>query len=695
MAPDFRHDLPLLKAAMMIRSSFLQRLLTAVTAALTLQLTGCAKDIPAFTPPQQRTVAASEQPWPKNQYLVLAYHSIEDKVADQTYLAVRTDQLIAQLQWLKKNNYQPVNVDQILTAQKGGTPLPPKAVLLTFDDGYKDFYTRVVPLLRSFQWPAVLAPVGSWIQTPSDQPVIFGDEPAPRALFLNERELREAAKSPLVEVGAHTFNSHKGSVSNPQGNLMPNIANHLYFTDQQRYETSEEFKKRVREDVRAITRMVTENTGKRPRVWVWPYGRGSGEALQVIREEGYVLALSLEDGLASVDQPGNVQRLLLSGRDSIEGTANLIVSQQEPRRMRVAHVDLDYVYDTDPEQQARNLDKLVQRMADLRINTVFLQAFSDPKGDGLVHEVYFPNSVLPMRSDLFSRVAWQLTSRAGVRVYAWMPVLSLDLDATHPRVLRWDPKDGSTAIDPKQYQRLSPFNARNREAIGQLYEDLARHASFSGVLFHDDALMSDFEDVSPDALQAYAKNGLPTDIAAIRADSEAMQRWTRFKSQALVQFTQELTQRVRAIRGPFVQTARNIFAEPVLNPQSEAWFAQNLDDFLGAYNWTAPMAMPYMEGVPADQANRWLDQLVDRVAERPGALDKTVFELQTRDWRQPDQAQNRNSPLIDSHTIAGWMRRLQLRGAQSYGYYPDDFAQDHPALPQIRPQMSTSWFPYP
>ena len=35
--------------------------------------------------------------------------------------------------------------------------LPPKAVLLTFDDGYKDFYTRVIPLLRSFHWPAVLA----------------------------------------------------------------------------------------------------------------------------------------------------------------------------------------------------------------------------------------------------------------------------------------------------------------------------------------------------------------------------------------------------------------------------------------------------------------------------------------------------------------------------------------------------------
>lgn len=680
---------------MMIRSSFFSRLLMLVMATLMLAVSGCAKDIPVFTPPQLRSVAPNEQPWPRNQYLVLAYHAVQDKVADQAYLAVRTDQLVAQLQWLKKNGYQAISTEQILTAKKGGAPLPAKAVLLTFDDGYKDFYTRVIPLLRSFQWPAVLAPVGSWIQTPTDQPVIFGDEPAPRTLFLNEKQLQLAAKSPLVEIGAHTFNLHKGTLSNPQGNLMPSVANHLYLQDQQRYETSEEFKARVRNDVRLVTQMITKNTGKQPRVWVWPYGRASGEALQVIREEGYEFFLSLEEGLASADNSDNVPRLLLSGRDSIDGTSNLIVSQQEKRRMRVAHVDLDYVYDTDPAQQARNLDKLVQRMSDLKVNTVFLQAFSDPKGDGLVSEVYFPNSVLPMRADLFSRVAWQLTSRADVRVFAWMPVLSVNLDASHPRVLRWNPDNGNTAVDPKQYQRLSPFNARNRQAIGQLYEDLARHASFSGILFHDDALLSDFEDASPEALSAYTQAGLPADIAAIRKDPAVMERWTRFKSQALIQFTQELTGKVRSIRGPFIQTARNIFAEPVLNPESEAWFAQNLDDFLQTYTWTAPMAMPYMEGVAAQKADRWLDQLVDRVAARPGALDKTVFELQTRDWRLPENEKDANIGLIDSRTIAQWMRRLQLRGAKHYGYYPDDFTQDHPALQQIRPQMSTSWFPYP
>src|SRR5690606_37858219 len=100
--------------------------------------------------------------------------------------------------------------------------------------------------------------------------------------------------------------------------------------------------------------------------------------------------------------------------------------------------------------------------------------------------------------------------------------------------------------------------------------------------------------------------------------------------------------------------------------------------------------MPYMEGVPARDATAWLERLVDAVAQRrPGALNRTVFELQSRDWSLPD------APYIDSAVLAGWMRTLQKRGALSFGYYPDDFIGDHPAIQVIRPALSNAWYPYP
>lgn len=137
-----------------------------------LLISACAQQAPAFTPPSQRPLAANDEPWPKNHVLGIAYHDVEDLDPDQALVAVRTERLIEQLAWLRENNYQPVTVDQIIAARNGGPELPPRAVLLSFDDGYSSFYTRVMPILRAYNWPAILAPVGSWIDTPLNQPWI-------------------------------------------------------------------------------------------------------------------------------------------------------------------------------------------------------------------------------------------------------------------------------------------------------------------------------------------------------------------------------------------------------------------------------------------------------------------------------------------------------------------------------------------
>jgi biofilm PGA synthesis lipoprotein PgaB len=667
-------------------------ILAGLLLLVILALTACAKDIPVFTPPAERPVAPAEQAWKPDQFLALAYHDVEDDDPDQGFLSVRTDRLVDQLAWLRANGYQAVSVDQILAARQGGQPLPERAVLLSFDDGYRSFYTRVLPILKAYGWPALLAPVGVWMDTPADKPVDFGGSPEARDRFLTWDQIREISRSGLVEIAAHTDASHYGALANPQGNTEPAAAIRAYDAQTRQYETEAQFNARMGRDVAAITEKIRRVTGHAPRVWVWPYGAEGGSTLRIAGEHGYQLALTLEDGAGRLGRLMSTPRLLLSSDPALKPFANSVVGMEANPFMRVAHVDLDYVYDPDPAQTDRNLGELVQRILDMQINTVFLQAYADPEGDGLVKSVYFPNRWLPMRADLFNRAAWQLHNRANVMVYAWMPVLAFDLDPSLPRVTRWDPEAaGAPQADPDQYRRLSPFDATVRARIGDLYEDLARYAIFDGLLFHDDALLSDFEDASPAALAAYRAAGLPGSIAELRADPDTLQRWTRFKSRALIDFTASLTQRVRAVRGPQIKTARNIYAQPVLNPESETWFAQNLDDFLGAYDWTAPMAMPLMENVPKGKENAWLDAMVDAVARRPGALGKTVFELQSRDWRagpgQPDGAP------VDTAVLAGWMQRLQRRGAPSFGYYPDDFSQDQPRLQGIRPAISEAWYP--
>ncbi|MDZ7810192.1 MAG: poly-beta-1,6-N-acetyl-D-glucosamine N-deacetylase PgaB [Arhodomonas sp.] len=138
------------------------------------------------------------------------------------------------------------------------------------------------------------------------------------------------------------------------------------------------------------------------------------------------------------------------------------------------------------------------------MRSVYLQAFADPDGDGNAAAMYFPNRHLPVRADLFNRVAWQLRTRAGVRVYAWMPLLAFDLPEGNIqlRVTRPGP-DGKPVASGRNYRRLSPFLPETLAIVREIYADLGRAASgIHGVLIHDDAYLAEDEDLTacrPDA----------------------------------------------------------------------------------------------------------------------------------------------------------------------------------------------------
>ena len=70
--------------------------------------------------------------------VTLCYHNIRDDVdahVDADSTAVGSKQLAEQFEWLKQNNYRPVSVNDLEDARSGRKPLPPRAVLLSFDDG--------------------------------------------------------------------------------------------------------------------------------------------------------------------------------------------------------------------------------------------------------------------------------------------------------------------------------------------------------------------------------------------------------------------------------------------------------------------------------------------------------------------------------------------------------------------------------
>lgn len=614
---------------------------------------------------------------------VIGYHEITNrKNALIPEYAVSTTHFKQHIAWLKNNGFHFISVDQLLQANQGQSQLPEKPVLLTVDDGYASFYQNAYPIIKANKIPVVLAVVGSWLEPKEGQNIDFSGKQIQRNEMLSWSELKEMQDSGLVEIANHSYNLHRGILGNPQGNLESAAVTRLYNPQTARYEDDQHYQKRIFDDLKQNNQLLTAHGLKAPRVMVWPYGHYNMQTVNIAKLLGMSITISLNDGADSAKSSlGQLNRILVEGDMSITDLAQEIKDRQQNlgdnnRPQKIMHIDLDYIYDQDPAQQERNLDHLLDRIVEVDGNTVYLQAFSDPDANGSADMVYFPNRYLPMRADLFNRVAWQIQSRTQVsRIYAWMPLLAWELPKNNPAAQ--DRVETQATQDAKHldmgYHRLSPFSPDARKTIAGIYTDLAKSVPFNGILFHDDATLSDYEDASPEAMQAYASIGLPNDLAKIRSNDADLQKWTAYKTKYLDDFAMQLASDVRQYQ-PFLLTARNLYAQVALEPYAENWYSQSLEQSLKRYDFTAIMAMPYMEQAP--NHDQFYRDIVKHVKRFPNGMKKTVFELQTVNWR--------NNEKIPSEEMVKTIQSLYRQGVMHVAYYPDDPIQDHPDTEELR-----------
>ena len=620
-------------------------------------------------------------------FLTFCYHDVKDDVIGKLYndsFALNTKFLINHFQWLKQNGYNVISTQMIRQAKSGQITLPAKSVLLSFDDGYNSFYTTIFPLLKQFNYPATYAIVTNWIGDPSEK-INYGLDIKYKSDFMTWEQIKEVSDSGLIEIASHSHNLHQGITSNPQGNSQPAATSRLFNLQ---YETDKDYQQRIYNDFKTSRNLIQQHTGIAPKTLVWPYGSYSIEAWNIAKSLGYETSMVLGTGINSLNgktENNHIQRLLIDSNPSLIEFKKYFKKASFIMPQRVIHVDLDYVYDIDQHQQDKNLNLLLDRIKKMNISTVYLQAFSDSDGDGNADALYFPNKYLPMKADLFNRVSWQLRTRSQVSVYAWMPVSSFIIDIKKQQelgILSW--QNNKVGLSKNNYQRLSIFKTETKKIVQSIYASLAKHAKFAGILYHDDGILTDFEDLSPDALNYYKQQGLKFDsINDLITNKSIATEWAQIKSNALINFTNQLTKQVQLYL-PEIKTARNIYAQVINNPISEQWFAQNFVDFVENYDTTAVMAMPYMEGT--DNATQWLASLADKVVESNLPLSKIVFELQSRNWK--------SGKLIPSIEISRQLKLLQQHGISNYGYYPDDFLRNHPAFKVIFPVMSLSSYPY-
>jgi peptidoglycan/xylan/chitin deacetylase (PgdA/CDA1 family) len=102
---------------------------------------------------------------------ILMYHYIRTPPSTRTdmlgyKLSVAPEVFQEQMDWLFAHGFHPVNLDEVRAYFAGSQALPPRPVVITLDDGYRDLYTNAFPILRAHGFTAVAYIVPSFVGWP-------------------------------------------------------------------------------------------------------------------------------------------------------------------------------------------------------------------------------------------------------------------------------------------------------------------------------------------------------------------------------------------------------------------------------------------------------------------------------------------------------------------------------------------------
>jgi peptidoglycan/xylan/chitin deacetylase (PgdA/CDA1 family) len=239
---------------------------------------------PASTQRPDTKQAAKPAPKPKivsgphdSPVPILMYHVVSAPQPGAPYPDLYTPKPVftAQMKALAKRGYHGVTLARVDDYWRRGYALPPKPIVVSFDDGYLSHYTHALPVLKSLGWPGVLN-----LEVNNVRP---GDLTATQV-----RALIAAG----WEVDSHT-------VTHPDLTTV---------TDSQ-----------LRQELVASRAYLRKRFGVPVDFFCYPAGRFNGRVVAAVKAAGYRAATTTEPGLASPKLPFTLNRIRVDGQDGVGG----------------------------------------------------------------------------------------------------------------------------------------------------------------------------------------------------------------------------------------------------------------------------------------------------------------------------------------------------------------------------------------
>ena len=236
----------------------------------------------------------------------LLYHSIAEAVAPQfSRWVVRPQVFAAHMAYLHDHGYTPITVTQLAIAMTDSSVrLPDQPVVLTFDDGFADFYTGALPALKRYGFAATLYITTGFVGKASRWLYREGEGERPMLTWSQIAEISASG----IECGAH---SH----SHPQLDTLPLGAAH--------------------DEISRSKSVLEQHLGRPVQTFAYPHGYDSPAVRRLVQQAGYSSACAVKYAMSALtDDRFALARIIVTADTDVESFSGLLVG----RGLRVAPI---------------------------------------------------------------------------------------------------------------------------------------------------------------------------------------------------------------------------------------------------------------------------------------------------------------------------------------------------------------------
>lgn len=213
---------------------------------------------------------------------ILCYH----RVGPQTNLMVMPrETFAAQMEYLARNNYNVIRLAELPDFLSGRRPLPPRAVIITFDDGHVSAYQHAYPILRKHGFPATF-----FVYTD----FLGGGE------GMTWAQINEMSKSGLIDIQSH---------SKSHANLIVRLPG----------ESEQRYIERIHTELRTPREVIERNVPGKVTHHAFPFGDANQVVLDRLVQTGHNLGLTVNPGgNPFFSYPLMLRRTMIFGGASLE-----------------------------------------------------------------------------------------------------------------------------------------------------------------------------------------------------------------------------------------------------------------------------------------------------------------------------------------------------------------------------------------